>query len=154
MRTDWKRGRSITSGNRRQARSGRLEEHLGVRVCCGADGRERQQATANREEEWREANREEEWRERGRRVPRCGLMCLDLGVESGRAEVWGSALTNPTSTSAGPMATVKKYDQTQRWRGSTSMSTNTTPSHRPRHDVLARRVFGRFPENVSSGDYL
>ena len=35
MRTDWKRGRSITSGKRRQARSGCLEEHFGVRVCLG-----------------------------------------------------------------------------------------------------------------------
>ena len=56
----------------------------------------------------------ERMEEGGRRGQRRGLMCPDLGIDSTRAEVWGSALTNPTPTSVGPMATVKKYDQTER----------------------------------------
>ena len=56
----------------------------------------------------------ERMEEGGRRGQRRGLMCLDLGDDSSCAEVWGSVLTNPTPTSVGPMATVKKYDKTQR----------------------------------------
>jgi len=48
----------------------------------------------------------ERMEEGGRRGPRCGLMCPDLGVESGHAEVWGLALTKPTPSSTGPSATV------------------------------------------------
>ena len=44
--------------------------------------------------------------EGGRRGPQCGLMCLDLGVESCRTKVCGSALTKPTPSSVAPNAMV------------------------------------------------
>jgi hypothetical protein len=35
----------------------------------------------------------------------CSFKCPDLDIESGRAEVCGSALTNATPSSVGPIAT-------------------------------------------------
>jgi len=54
MRTDWKRGRSITSGNRRQARSGCLEEHLGVRFVGGGWERDSREPRPTEKNEGRE----------------------------------------------------------------------------------------------------
>jgi hypothetical protein len=44
--------------------------------------------------------------EGGRRGPRRGLMCPDLSAETCHANVWGSALTKPMSSYAGPSAMV------------------------------------------------
>ena len=73
-RIDWRRGGTITSRKLRETRSGHLESHLGVRVSWGPWGI------------WEPAVfRMEGGRRRG---PRRGLKGPDLGVESGRAEVW------------------------------------------------------------------
>jgi len=45
----------------------------------------------------------ERMEEGGRRGPRRGLMCLDLGVKSGRAKAYGSALTKLTPSTVAPV---------------------------------------------------
>ena len=81
-RIDWRRGGTITSRKLRETRSGHLGSILGVRVSWGPWGI------------WGQAVfRMEGGRRRG---PRRGLKGADLGVESGRAEFGGSALSDPT----------------------------------------------------------
>ena len=65
--------------------------------------------------------------EGGRRGPRRGLLCLDLGVKSDRAKACGSALTKLTPSSAGPRATVKN---------TTRVSADVAV---PRHQLTLRR---------------
>ena len=71
----------------RETRSGHLGSHLGVRVSWRP---------------WGETNRERAGAfrmEGGRRMgPRRGFKSPDLGVESGRAESGGSALSDPASS--------------------------------------------------------
>ena len=48
----------------------------------------------------------ERMEEGGRRGPRRGLLCLDLGVKSDRAKACGSALTKLTPSTTAPSTTV------------------------------------------------
>jgi hypothetical protein len=75
-RIDWRRRGTITSRKLRETRSGHLGSLLGVRVSWGAGEPKNRQAPVFR------------MKEGSRRGPRRGLKGLDLGVESGRAEVW------------------------------------------------------------------
>ena len=76
-RIDWRRGGTITSRKLRETRSGHLGSHLGVRVSWGP-WRRRTESRAG-------AFRMKRGRRRGSRR---GFKSPDLGVESGRAEVW------------------------------------------------------------------
>ena len=76
-RIDWRRGGTITSRKLWETRSGLLGSLLGVRVSWGRGGSRRAEPAGG--------FRMEGGRRRG---PRRGFKSPDLGVESGRAEVW------------------------------------------------------------------
>jgi hypothetical protein len=81
-RIDWRRGGTITSRKLRETRSWHLGSLLGVRVSWGRGGAEEQTGAGLQNEG------------RKKKGPRRGLKGADLGVESGRAEVCISALSD------------------------------------------------------------